>query len=749
MITRMLIPKFTSPAFPPFLLLLLLLPFVVTLEGCTFGFATLKGVVTEGQAVQFIQGNEIQIWRKNKPLKVEPGMSLEADDRIVTGPTSSALIKFSGGGEAALRPNTRIRILNPSIFVEIGEVFLRIKGAFQVKTRYITAGSEGTEFVVKVSESDQATVTVLESSVTVTSVSNSWQSLRLKEREQTVVAARSLPITRVLSRDEFNHYVDWVNDVFRAVDKASSLKLIVPDLTSLSLNSVRQLLLKEDLQLGGVQHQITRRASVGTVISQTPMTNVRVRPGTAVSVVLEAEPTNVPRVTGLQQNRAQERLRSAKLQLGEVYTELNNAPPGQVFRQNPAAGQRVMTHSQVDLWVSAPQVRVPELQGRALSQAQAILSRNNLTLGQVNERITGSVSVGTVLSQQPAAGTRVVPQAVVDLEVEANSVVVPQLVGIEDGDTAARRLRNQQLNIGTIRQQRQVGIPAGRILQQTPPAGSRVPMGSRVDLVVSSDLVVLPNLIGLNIHSAEQMLNGIKLRVSNINTRLTDQFADNTVVEQRPYPGTEVDPGSLVSLVVALQGVRVPELYGLHISVAQARASGSGLNLSSSQRPSETHQNDTVMDQHPTPGVMVRRGETVHVTVATQYRRQNCVVPNVVRMGWVPAQATLKELGFVAIPVGNERADQPAIEQDPRAGTPLECGSRVSVVFPKQPQPVPQLQFCTVPNVIGMSWPSARNALNSFNVVSTGDGGQVVRQEPSAGTQIPCGSQVTVSFPIN
>ena len=81
---------------------------------------------------------------------------------------------------------------------------------------------------------------------------------------------------------------------------------------------------------------------------------------------------------------------------------------GAVIRTDPAAGTQVAAGSTVILYISRPQVstttKVPSLTGMSVDDARTLLVQNHLGLGSQSEEYSDQPA-GTVLSQNPAAGT--------------------------------------------------------------------------------------------------------------------------------------------------------------------------------------------------------------------------------------------------------------------------------------------------------------------------------------------------------
>jgi hypothetical protein len=150
---------------------------------------------------------------------------------IATDAQSFALIRYDDGTTIYLRPNTVVR--PGSLFVEIGEIFVKAKGFFEVKTAFVTAGTQGTEYLTRVSPREGATVVVLDGSVKCESQKLSWPDFVLErgqkaffEREGSVLPGPTrpgsrpprieMPFAERASEKELVGIRKWVSDVDRA-----------------------------------------------------------------------------------------------------------------------------------------------------------------------------------------------------------------------------------------------------------------------------------------------------------------------------------------------------------------------------------------------------------------------------------------------------------------------------------------------------------------------------------------------------
>ena len=121
----------------------------------------------------------------------------------------------------------------------------------------------------------------------------------------------------------------------------------------------------------------------------------------------------VPNVVGLSASQATQTLRNDHLTVGSSTTQSSRVTKGNVISTNPKAGASVAKNSAVNLVVSGgpniPTVVVPSVQGKQLTQAIQALQAANL--GYTIKNVSSNQPEGTVLSQNPAAGTKILETA--------------------------------------------------------------------------------------------------------------------------------------------------------------------------------------------------------------------------------------------------------------------------------------------------------------------------------------------------
>jgi beta-lactam-binding protein with PASTA domain len=198
-----------------------------------------------------------------------------------------------------------------------------------------------------------------------------------------------------------------------------------------------------------------------------------------------------PSVVGQTLPSAQATLQAASLKVGNTSEDVTGAPEQTVVRQAPGAATPAARNSTVDLVVEAARVSVPNVVGRARADATTLLTQAGLVVGSTSEQPTGKPP-GTVIQQNPPAGTAALRGSAVNLVLEAPLATVPNVVGQDQGSAQAN-IAQAGLRVGAVNLTQVIGIRTGTVLQQNPPGGQQVIRGSQVNLVVATCLPILFN----------------------------------------------------------------------------------------------------------------------------------------------------------------------------------------------------------------------------------------------------------------
>jgi len=158
---------------------------------------------------------QVRIKREGILLDAAPDMPLRKGDLIRTGPNVAVAIRFPNGTQLYVRSDSRIRI--GSIFAFVGELFVRVRGAFQVDTEFVTAGAEGTEWVMAISPRGDTRCTVLEGRVRMASRENVWRSLSITANRTYITRGWRHTEMMPASPEELSEMRRWIDQIDRLI----------------------------------------------------------------------------------------------------------------------------------------------------------------------------------------------------------------------------------------------------------------------------------------------------------------------------------------------------------------------------------------------------------------------------------------------------------------------------------------------------------------------------------------------------
>jgi len=264
---------------------------------------------------------------------------------------------------------------------------------------------------------------------------------------------------------------------------------------------------------------------------------------------------------------------------------------------------------------SGEKVTVPPVVGQTLDQAQLRVERAGLEV-EIKRR-TDQAPRDFVFEQSPNPGQEVDEGSVVTLFVSngPSTVRVPDVVGLAEAD-ARRRLRRAELR-ADVERESSTSVAEGTVIRTDPGPGRPAERDSAVTVFVSSgpEQVTVPSVVG---EAQEDAV--ARLREDGLSPIVRERSSSepvDTVIEQTPEAGQEVDEGSSVTVFVSNGEVReVPDVTGLTQSEAEAELDDAGFGVSVRTRETDQPDEDgTVLSQSPRGGVERREGATVTITV--------------------------------------------------------------------------------------------------------------------------------------
>lgn len=202
----------------------------------------------------------------------------------------------------------------------------------------------------------------------------------------------------------------------------------------------------------------------------------------------------VPSVLNLSEDEAVKILEEKNLKANvSRYADSNNYEKGKVMEQDPSPKKRVKKNTTVNLVISqGREVKVPDLSGMNLDQAEEKLKELDLALGKTNTEYSENVEKDKIIEQNPRKNEKVQAGSEVDVTVslgkkepDVKNVKVPNFIGKEEDDAISLATENK-LSVKNINYEYSDDYEKGVVIGQSISAGTQVAEDSSIDFVVSN-----------------------------------------------------------------------------------------------------------------------------------------------------------------------------------------------------------------------------------------------------------------------
>ncbi|MET9813573.1 Stk1 family PASTA domain-containing Ser/Thr kinase [Streptomyces sp. NPDC006355] len=269
-----------------------------------------------------------------------------------------------------------------------------------------------------------------------------------------------------------------------------------------------------------------------------------------------------------------------------------------------------------------------------------------------------------------------------------------------------------------------------------------------------------PNLVGETEQNARKLATNSDLKLT-FSKKPCDNQAKGNVCSQDPEPGTDVQKGDTIAVVVSTGApkVTVPDVTGLTYEKAAAQLEDKGFNVEQKTEESDRTPG-VVIKQNPDGDTEQEKGSTITLTVAKEAAKST--VPDVLGQSCDAAKQQMQASDLVGNCTEVETDDDSqvgkVIQTTPQAGTSVEKNSSVNIQIGKKKEQ----QKTRVPQVVGRTVGEAKQALAAAgftniqfaNGSDQSDNALVAGQDPQGNQEVddPAGTTVTlqtVSFGNN
>lgn len=310
------------------------------------------------------------------------------------------------------------------------------------------------------------------------------------------------------------------------------------------------------------------------------------KPSSNKSNISQEEQVEVPDVSGMTFDEAKKELNALGIgivQAAEGTEESDEYEDGQIVRQNPAGGTMVEKNSTVEVVIcdnSGVKIAVPDVTDRTKEEAEKIMEEAGLKT-EFSEMSSTEVEKDHVIKTTPEKGTEVGKGQIIVITVSTGpkSVTVPSTLG-KTQEQAKSALKDAGLEVGTITEEYSNDYEKGQVMKQSVASGSEVSEGTVVNLVISKgkSLVKVPAVIGVEAEVARQRLENAGIGVE-VKEDYSDQYAAGIVMNCNPAEGSEVQPGSKVTIYVSKGKKTVTYRYSEDVTAPSDAAAGTEFSV--------------------------------------------------------------------------------------------------------------------------------------------------------------------------
>ena len=203
------------------------------------------------------------------------------------------------------------------------------------------------------------------------------------------------------------------------------------------------------------------------------------------------------------------------------------------------------------------------------------------------------------------------------------------------------------------------------------------------EAVQGGDLVTVPDITGMSITQAANIVTQSGLTLGTQRQVLNEQVPEYHVILQRPTPNTVVRSGRKVNLTIS-QGrefVQTPTWIGKSLETALNEIESSRFLSGSIARMAHRSPRDTVLAQDPSPSMQIALGREIHLLVSEGPESQAVMMPDLIDKSLEEVQLILASMNVQAVPYKITRPGEEyevVLGQHPQPGTVLIDGQEVT-----------------------------------------------------------------------
>jgi len=203
---------------------------------------------------------------------------------------------------------------------------------------------------------------------------------------------------------------------------------------------------------------------------------------------------------------------------------------------------------------------LPDVIEMTLDQATNVLEKEGFNVIINDSLYDATHPLGTVIEQNPYpyATVKEGRRIYLTISIGDKPIIMPKLIGSSPRD-AELTIKSYNLKMGSKSYMPSDIYLEGTVIGQSYPQGQQIKPNTRINITISlgklKEEKTVPSIVGKSLYEAKQSLRMNKLKIGEITYEERDKILPETVLKQSLEPGTKVEPGDLIDLVVSKEKI--------------------------------------------------------------------------------------------------------------------------------------------------------------------------------------------------
>lgn len=214
----------------------------------------------------------------------------------------------------------------------------------------------------------------------------------------------------------------FINDIVMPIITRHGSEFELPDVSGYAYKDAEYILERLGLKMEVTSEEYHPDKPEGTILSQYPPAQTKVKSGRTIKVVKSSgqKMVQIPTLAGFSVRQAKLNVEAVGLELGDIaWTFSDSLPERVVVFSYPVSGAEIPYGSRVNLMVNRGRlsgiVFMPQLVGRTYTEAESTLKKLGLKIGLVTHVRNENYLPGTVLEQSAEQATELETGEEIDL----------------------------------------------------------------------------------------------------------------------------------------------------------------------------------------------------------------------------------------------------------------------------------------------------------------------------------------------